>query len=230
MFSALEGSGCVTAAAITAPGSAALPWACSRRHRHYGPSGCRVDRAAATEWNRSAPARWRRMHRTVQQKLKRSGVSVRLLVRVWEEQKRGVLHVHVVLGYSTPADRAAARLYVQELSDVAERYGFGFVDRKLKQWSAGSAAYLSSYFVRGRNRKASITETVLSENVPDRVFYVRPALMQASGVSMRSLRLKRRMWAVEMGLIHPPGFRRSFGRWVDPVTGEVWDSSAERAP
>ncbi len=79
--------------------------------------------------------------------------SVRLLVRVWEIQTRGVLHVHPVLGYGSAAEMAGARAYLDRLSKLAPQYGFGFVDhdrRRVKAHPAtGAAAYLSSYFVNG---------------------------------------------------------------------------------
>lgn len=43
-----------------------------------------------------------------------------------ELQRRGVLHVHPVLGFRTPAERHAAHLYSQYLFGLAPSYGFGF--------------------------------------------------------------------------------------------------------
>jgi hypothetical protein len=116
-------------------------------------------------------------------------------------QKRGVLHLHLVVGYTTPSERAAVDRYVQELSVRSGRHGFGFVDRKaeVKEPSA-AAAYLSSYFCGGRGRKLSLRESVTSEAMPPSIVYVAPALSQASGVTMRSLRLRRYCWRLYRSL------------------------------
>src|SRR5438270_4354624 len=117
LFANLESyGGEVLMSAVTAPGAAELPWdeaACVGLgpHQHSGMLGCRVRQGAADEWNRSAPERWRRLHRRAyQETVRRTGPgSVRLLVRVWEIQTRGVLHVHPVLGYGSAAEMSGAR-------------------------------------------------------------------------------------------------------------------------
>lgn len=152
--------------AVTAPGARELPWderACSGRgdHEHSVSRGCRVDGSAAREWNEGAPGRWRRLHRRAyQDTVKRCGRdSVWMVARVWEMQTRGVLHVHPVLAHVTARQRAGARRYVERLAELAPQYGFGFVERKVKpQPAVNAAAYLSSYFVKGRRGKATLWE------------------------------------------------------------------------
>lgn len=208
MFAALKAYGAegqgdrqVRMITVTGQGSEGLPWDedhCAHlgEHRHSGRLGCRVLPAAADAYNAAAPAWWTELHRQARQAAKRAvGCAPSLLVRVWELQKRGILHLHLVVGYSTLEEKRAADRYVEELSSRAARHGFGFVDRKreVKQPTA-AAAYLSSYFVAGRKGKVTLTETVQSERMPRSIVYVAPRLSQLSGLTMRSLRLKRFLW------------------------------------
>jgi hypothetical protein len=78
-----------------------------------------------------------------------------LLVRVWEIQKRSLLHAHPVLAYLTPREKASADRYLEILDALRHQYGFGYVE--------------------GKHSKD---------------------LTQASGVTMRSLRLRRYAWVL----------------------------------
>lgn len=187
---------------VTAPGvDAGLPWDedhCAHLgdHEHSGPLGCRVLPEAAAAFNERAPAWWTELHRQARQAAKRAvGCAPSLLVRDWELHKRGVLHLHLVVGYSTLGEKRAADRYVEELSSRAARHGFGFVDRKREvKEPSQAAAYLSSYFVAGKKGKMSLRETVKSKAMPRSIVYVAPWLSQRSGLTMRSLRLKRFLW------------------------------------
>jgi hypothetical protein len=104
---------------------------------------------------------------------------------------------------------AWAKAYLNALRELAPRYGFGFVDgwEKVgrKFWPGQQAgAYLSSYFVGGRGRKASITETVLAGDLPRLIVFVARDLSLRSGCTMRSLRNARRLWASREGVCDPP--------------------------
>jgi hypothetical protein len=186
--------------AVTAPGADQLPWdeAHCRPlgvHTHSGLLGCRVDRHAARKFNVTASDRWRRLNRRVSQAVRRHGVRSVLLVRAFERQHRGVLHVHPVLGIETPAERHAAHLYAQYLAEFASHYGFGFTERKLRS-RAGKrvAAYLSAYFVTGRKSKLSLQESVMATDMPRSIIYVTPELTQLTGITMRELRFRRFVW------------------------------------
>ena len=133
-----------------------------------------------------------------------------MLARVWEKQRRGLAHVHGVIAVSTPSERAWAKAYVTALRDMAPRKGFGFVDgwHKIgrKFWPGEQAgAYLSSYFVRGRGRKAPITENVMAGDLPRLVVFVGRDLTRVSRCTMRNLRLVRKLWAWRAGLIESHG-------------------------
>jgi hypothetical protein len=118
--------------------------------------------------------------------------------------------VHGVLSVGTPRELSWAKAYVEALAELAPRYGFGFVDRwhkiSRKFWPGGQAgAYLSSYFVGGAGKKASITENVLAGDLPRLVVYIDRELTLRTGCTMRNLRNARRVWAWLSGLIPDPG-------------------------
>lgn len=195
--------------AVTAPGSDELPWdeelcASLGEHRHSGKCGCRVRAAAAGDWNRSAPARWRRLHRRARQDtIKRFGKgSVCMVARVWEMQMRGLLHVHPVLAYGTARQMAGARFYLARLSELSPQYRFGFVESKIRaQPALHAAAYLSSYFVKGRQGKQTLWESALSPQMPRSIVHVSIDLTTKTGCTMRTLRLRRAVfcaWMVDL--------------------------------
>lgn len=189
---------------VTAPGEdAGLVWDASvcahlGPHSHTGHRGCRVLKEAADAWNSAAPRWWTALnHDTSQAVLRRVGARPAILIREFEQQRRGLLHVHVVLGYSTLKEKAAADQYVAELCKRAPASGFGFVDRNKQVMEASAAAaYLSSYFVSGKKGKVSLTESVQSQSLPRSIVYVAPRLSKRSGITMRTLRLKRYLWVM----------------------------------
>jgi hypothetical protein len=211
---------------VTAPGADSLPWDedhCAHLgpHRHSGLIGCRVVPAAAGTFNRLAPSWWGELHRQARQSVIRTGLDgPELLARIYELQKRGVLHLHLVVGHTTPAERAAADRYVEELTARSARHGWGFVDRKLEvKEPTAAAAYLSSYFVTGKKRKVSLSETVKSHSMPRSIIYVAPWLSRRSGVTMRSLRLRRYAWRLW------EQFEKQGIWWVE--LGAIWHGLTE---
>lgn len=187
---------------VTGPGvDGGLPWDEEHcwhlgEHTHTGRLGCRALPAAAALFNENAPAWWSELHRQARQCAERTGSTApELLARIWEEQKRGVLHVHLVVGYTTPAEREAADRYAWQLERLSERHGFGFVDTHMQvREPTSAAAYLSSYFVTGKGGKVSLRESVQSSAMPPSIIYVAPWLSKRSGITMRSLRLRRYAW------------------------------------
>jgi hypothetical protein len=180
--------GQVALISVTAPGQDVLPW-----------DGKFIARDVARRWNRTAPARWRELHRTASQNVRRRlpRGSLEILGRVWEYQKRGALHVHVVVGVERPINRHAAQLYTQQLKRLTEAHGFGYVDGKWSSYRGqNAAAYLSSYFIGGEGRKATVRETVTRPDVPPHVVYVASSLTTATGCTMRSLRRVRYLWVI----------------------------------
>lgn len=204
---------------VTGPGKeAGLVWdpsVCEDKgpHRHSGLEGCKVAAAPAAAWNERAPTWWTELHRQASQAAHRAtGRRPVLIARPWELQRRGILHVHPLLGYSTPAERAAADAYQRELAERAQRHGFGYVDRKRQvRAPSAAAAYLSSYFVAGKKGKMTLRESVTCRSMPHSIVYVNPALSQHSGVTMRSLRLRRYAWRIWRREIEPRGLDLEVG-------------------
>lgn len=206
MFRNLESfGGRVRLGAVTAPGTDLLPWdktACSHSsaERCSGTRGCRVGMVAARRFNDRAPRAWRELHRWAYTKtVRRFGAgSLHVVARVWERQKRGVLHVHPVLAYETPTQRAAADYYCSLISERASAFGFGHSERKrVVMEGQRAAAYLSSYFVTGKKTKESLSEAVKSDDLPRSIIHVSVRLTQVTGVTMRSLRVRRHTWMIE---------------------------------
>lgn len=226
--------GPVVMVSITAPGEDRLPWDeyhCSHRrpHKHRGPAGCRVQERAAREWADTCSMRWGMLRRAAVSFTRRYAPAPPIILeRVWEPQKRGVPHLHIVLPFATPAQQETARIYAEQLARLAPEYDFGFVDTRLKPITALDAArYLSSYLT-GRNsrKKDSIRENIANPIMPRSLIWLTPALnsvsesarmigMRAklgvrlgSGVTMRTLRRARQLWAFEEGFCSIP-------RWQD---------------
>ncbi len=215
---------------VTAPGQDVYPFDpefC--RHepgvKCSGRIGCRVSRADEAAFNAAAGAAWSSLHRRAKMRADRAtGFRGRLVARVWEKQRRGLAHLHGVVAVTRPEELAWAREYVNALRELAPTFGFGFVDGwekvSRKFWPGDQAgAYLSSYFVAGRGRKASITENVQDPNLPRVLVLVGSHLTQRTGVTMRSLRLARRLWAYREGRITSHGL----DGWEEVVVSCVLD-------
>jgi len=222
---------------VTAPGADLYPFDprfCSHSpsQRCSGRWGCRVDPELAAAFNEQAGKWWSELHRAAKVRADRAtGQRGKVAARVWEKQKRGLAHLHGVVSVTTPAERAWAEAYVTALREMAPRYGFGFVDgwHKLsrKFWPGVQAGgYLSSYFVRGRAKKAAITETVLAGDLPRVVVFVGRDLTRASGCTMRSLRNARRLWACREWFVEKP--RLTYVEWL--CAGAMLDRRGSRSP
>ena len=175
---------------VTAPGADVLPWDEERckvpgEHKHSGGLGCECDKRAADRWNLRCSREWTRLHtRCAQRVERRLGHRPYMVLRAFEYQWRGVLHVHPVLGYSTARERAAADAYLAELERLAPEYGFG--------WKSGggasvlpagaAAAYASAYCVgkssgHGGKRKLTPQDWVTDETA----VIPKPALLGTAG-------------------------------------------------
>ncbi len=187
--------------AVTAPGVlGGMEWDehhCARLgpHKHSGELGCRVKAAPRRLGTKARPDD--------------GGISIVRSIsaasaRGWHRgywcacgrcKKRGLLHVHPVLACSTLAERAAAEAYLRHLAESAGRYGFGYVERKHRvRHPRAAAAYLSSYFINGKGSKISLEESVQSNWMPRSIIHVSNVLTEASGITMRTLRLRRYAW------------------------------------
>jgi hypothetical protein len=216
LFEALQEPGVpVVMTAVTPPGEKELPWDeahCGHlgTHRHGAKLGCRVDGDALADWSRDISQRWKRLHNAARNACKREvGRCLPLATRAWEPQARGPGHVHPVFHLYSPDDMAVAQCYLSHLARLAPRHGFGFVGEKQgksMQIMSGdrAAAYLSSYFVRGKGRKSTLQDNVRNPHLPRMLIWVSPALTIPTGITMRNLRRCRQLWAIRTGLIGPP--------------------------
>lgn len=192
----------VTLVSITAPGADRLPWS---------DDGRTVDEEEARAWNEAAPGQWSRLwaraSRAARRYAKRRGVAWCLLLKSWEYQKRGVLHLHLVLPYGCPVQREATRRCVAALDALRHEHEFGFVDRgqlaergplrrvrRLRAVAAGrAAAYVAGYMASTGAGKEGIAEVARKQGVPGAILYVSRTLTDESGVTMRTLRARRRI-------------------------------------
>lgn len=129
-----------------------------------------------------------------------------LLMYEWELQKRGVWHLHFVVGMATPVERVWAFEYVQAMRELAGSKGFGYVDAKplqSPQPAERAASYLSKYLAKWNGDGSfEVAETVKAAG-RTLVNYVSRKLTGATGVTMRVLRDVRIAWAWREG--HLPG-------------------------
>lgn len=190
---------------ITAPGSSHFGW---------GPAGSYDSpKHQKLDWNRSARRRFRRLHlhaaRPCRDWARAFGVTWRLHYRSWEYQKRKLLHAHLVLPYGTWEERWCTDLYLHRLYTLAASYDFGYVlggdtdhnparDGEPVVKPAGGAEvarYVCKYVASVGSGKDSMASVAQRTSKRGSVLYIDPRLMRASGVSMSTLRARRRIWA-----------------------------------
>jgi hypothetical protein len=171
---------------ITAPGAQALPW--DERyclwlgpHAHSGDLGCRVVPDRALAFNRRAPRLWSKLHRVAATRARRGSGQFQFFARVWEVQGRGVLHVHPVVGCSTPAQQAGADEYFETLRERAPSYGFGYSCKETVMSGEEAAGYL------GKN----LRETALTTGAPGQIVWISQDLTKVTGCTGRTLRQRR---------------------------------------
>jgi hypothetical protein len=204
----------VVVVAITAPGKDRLPWDTNQcthgpRAKCSGPRhGCRVQDRAVREWGDTLSWRWAKLRNNARMRCQRAGLSPLLVDRVYEPQKRGAPHLHVVLAYGTLPERRAAQMFADELARLAPSYDFGFVQTQLRSMTgAEAAAYLTSYFVGGSKKKPSIRDTVKNDVLPRSLIWLTPTLTRETLVTMRMLRRTRHLWAAARGFCPWPRWR-----------------------
>ena len=103
---------------------------------------------------------------------------------------------------ANPGDPVLEFLLGYELWFVGEKAG------KSMQHMSGdrAAAYLSSYFVRGKGTKATLQENARNPHLPRMLIWVSPTLTRPTGVTMRNLRRCRQLWAIRLGQLPPPSW------------------------
>lgn len=271
----------VATIAITAPGADVLPWDedhCAPRHRgrahkHSGARGCRCEARPLREWCETLPWRWKKLREAARLATKRQldeegrgDVVPWVLCRVWEPQKRGAPHNHLVVPFGTPAERRAAEAFRAHLERLAPEYGFGRLQKTLKAIEGREAArYLANYLAGRTGKKSSIRQNIADPRLPKSLVWLTPVVTSVSesprmvamrdargvglgsGVTMRTLRRARHLWAVFAGLFedHPCwanleeaviaviAFRRVYPKRAGPPGDEAaalaWARAIDRA-
>ena len=218
---------------VTAPGADQLPCShesCGHKgpHEQRGKNGCRVDPVYARPWNRSASKRLSECHRRAIQILRRkTGHGSPVKAGVWQMQDRGVLHAHLVLGFSEE-DRGASRYYVAVMRSLVSTWEFGYIDARDRDGKTGkatvfaperAAGYLSKYL----GESSQLTRAVALRDRPRRLVWVSRSLTMKTNVTMRRLRWKRHLWAYRQGLCPLP-------TWADDVVELIRVSMMLRSP
>lgn len=176
-----------------------------------GTIGCRVKPGIEQQERGLWPERKRNVSNMARteaiRKLRKAGYTLapgekwpNLLISVTEDQKRGLPHLHGVLGHTTKVEKAYAKAFLDALPRAARHHGLGFTDRywyvvqKQSKYEAGRLrgyiTKLSRYLAKDAHGKE-----FLQLHHGERVFYVAPWLSKLSGVTMTIARLCRRVWA-----------------------------------
>jgi hypothetical protein len=170
-------------------------------------------REPQTVGNKHSRAWWRELNRISKQRADRAVGRLGhdrkggLLLYEWELQRRGVWHLHFVVGLETAVERGWAVEYVRAMRELAPRKGFGYVDARPLQRPEPAervARYLSKYLAKWQpDGTMEITETVRAAG-RTLLNYVSRNLTAKSGCTMRNLRVARVVWAWLSGLIEDP--------------------------
>jgi hypothetical protein len=189
----VEYGGPVMMIAITAPGADRLPWACSRDHVHSGPKGCEVDAQAADAWAANCCKAWKQLRDDARvATLRALALKPSLLIRAWEPQKRGVPHIHVVLGMGSEAEKVAAHRFLDELTARVGEHDFGFVQLYRREMGAADAArYLVGYLMGRSKHKGTIRDNISHPRMPRSLIWLTPNLTLVTFCTMRRLRMVR---------------------------------------
>jgi hypothetical protein len=181
----------------------AIPWASSGLRRG--------DPKALYKANRrfKARLRWikRKAYNAGRSALLKSGLPYELLPPVLvgnlEFQKRGALHAHLALPYTSPQERVFTRAFIDCMKEWAPHCGLGFV----QGWQAAEKSSLL-----GHERAAGyLTKYLTSKHPPEflrtlkgPVVTVSRQLTRRTGCTIQMLRKTRRLWAVRQGHASPP--------------------------
>lgn len=181
---------------VTAPGvEAGLTWdpdQCTHPpgDRCSGRKGCRVREDVAARWNQGMVDNWPRLHKLAAGRARRrTGRGSLVAAKDWERQERGVLHLHLVVPYGTPRERARADTYVAAVKERGAAYGFGYAD--LKRPAEGGHGGAAAAIYAGKYVAKATGEAMAAVRRP---IYVGAFLTAISGTTMRALRWCRYLW------------------------------------
>jgi hypothetical protein len=181
----------------------ALPWATPLKDR--------VEPKALYKANRrfKRRMRWlkRKAYNDARSALTKAGYQYKrlppVLVGNLEPQRRGALHCHLALPYTTPLEMTFTRAYIDSMKRWAPLCGLGYV----QGWRAAekskligherAVGYLTKYLT-GKRPPEFLRE------ISGPVVAVSRSLTRKTGVTMQRLRRARRLWSVRQGRCEMP--------------------------
>lgn len=131
---------------------------------------------------------------------------MRVVAYAWQQQRRGVDHLHLVLPYASEAEKLAAKRYAAHLRRLSARWGFGYLDFRDRKGKAGramvmaglqAAKYVTAYLGDSRQLDALLERPKWTR--PPRIFYVGRHLQQSTHCTMRRLRRVRYLHQLRYG-------------------------------
>jgi len=151
-----------------------------------GRLGCRVVAEHADFFNDHASRSMSKLRQRARNRAKAAfpRIDLHVALRGFEHQKRGVLHAHFVVAFTSVPERASADRFVAELARLAPQFGWGAVDVREPRGEspAGAGRYIAKYLTK---------EAAESGVLPPSALQVSPRLSGETGVTMRSLRQAR---------------------------------------
>jgi hypothetical protein len=181
----------------------ALPWA--------GPAKGRVEPKALYKANQrfKRRMRWlkRKAYNDARSALTKADYEYKalppVLVGNLEPQRRGALHCHLALPYTTPLEMTFTRAYIESMKRWAPRCGLGYV----QGWRAAEKSKLI-----GQDRAVGyLTKYLTGKHPPEflreirgPVVAVSRSLTRKTGVTMQRLRRARRLWSARQGRCEMP--------------------------
>lgn len=126
-----------------------------------------------------------------------------VLVSNFEPQRRGALHGHLALPYTTPLEMTFARAFIDSMKRWAPLCGLGYV----QGWQAAEKSK-----VLGHDRAIGyLTKYLTGKHPPEflrqingPVVAVSRSLTRKTGVTMQRLRRARRLWSARQGRCEMP--------------------------
>jgi hypothetical protein len=183
----------------------ALPWADPERRR--------IDPRALYKANRRfrKRMRWlkRKAYNDARAVLTKSGYEYTrlppVLVGNLEPQRRGALHAHLALPYTTPLEMTFTRAFIDSMKRWAPLCGLGHVqgwraaERSAVIGHERAIGYLTKYLT-GKHPPEFLRD------VSGPVVTVSRSLTRTTGVTMQMLRKARRLWSVRQGRCEMPNW------------------------
>jgi hypothetical protein len=195
---------------VTLPGASATKAGRVRGRRNYLPWGDQSARRVDAKALYRANSRFKKRMRWLKRKAYNDGRAALtaagfptdrlppVLVGVLELQKRGALHAHLALGYTTDAERVFARAFIDSLKKWGPLCGLGFADgwqhaeRKSLYSHERAAAYLCKYLTKDH-------PPWFLRTLKGPVVTVSRQVIAQSMCTMALLRKTRRLWSAKDG-------------------------------